>query len=155
MSRSTLPCTDLTTARRWMQHGKLVVVCSDTAQITKISQTTKENAFLTFFVCVPGLPARTHTHTHARTHAHTHTHTHTINIQFALTSAVPRSKRAAAQCAPRHGKEAVIVHLSGVSLPAGRRAAPRRRALQWGSIPCRACHVHCEAGMQPRSVDGS
>ena len=46
--RSTLACTDLTTARRWMQHGKLVVVCSDTAQITKISQTTKENAFSTF-----------------------------------------------------------------------------------------------------------
>ena len=38
-------CTDLTTARRWMQHGKLVVVCSDTAQITKISKTTKENTF--------------------------------------------------------------------------------------------------------------
>jgi hypothetical protein len=44
-----------------MQHGKLVVVCSDPAQITKISQTTKENAFSTFFVCVPGLPTRTHT----------------------------------------------------------------------------------------------
>ena len=102
--RSTLACTDLTTARRWMQHGKLVVVCSDTAQITKISQTTKENAFSTFFVCVPGLPTRTHTHTRAR--AHTHTHTRTINIQFALTSAVPRSNRAAAQCVPRHGKEA-------------------------------------------------
>jgi len=38
-------CTDLTTARRWMQHGKLVVVCSDPAQITKISNTTKENTF--------------------------------------------------------------------------------------------------------------
>ena len=25
VSRSTLPCTDLTTARRWMQHGKLDV----------------------------------------------------------------------------------------------------------------------------------
>ena len=100
--RSTLACTDLTTARRWMQHGKLVVVCSDTAQITKISQTTKENAFSTFFVCVPGLPTRTHTRARARTH----THTRTINIQFALTSAVPRSKRAAAQCVPRHGKEA-------------------------------------------------
>ena len=93
--RSTLSCTDLTTARRWMQHGKLVVVSSDTAQITKISQTTKENAFSTFFVCVPGLPTRTHTHT-----------PHTINIQFASTCAVARSKRAAAQCAPRHGKEA-------------------------------------------------
>ena len=45
VSRSTLPCTDLTTARRWMQHGKLVVVCSDPAQITKISKTTKENTF--------------------------------------------------------------------------------------------------------------
>ena len=43
--RSTLACTDLTTARRWMQHGKLVVVCSDPAQITKISNTTKENTF--------------------------------------------------------------------------------------------------------------
>ena len=52
---------------------KLVVVCSDTAQITKISQTTKENAFSTFFVCVPGLPTRTYTHT--RTHTRTHTHT--------------------------------------------------------------------------------
>ena len=40
-------CTDLTTARRWMQHGKLVVVCSDPAQITKISNTTKENTFAT------------------------------------------------------------------------------------------------------------
>jgi len=29
------------------QHGKLVVVCSDTAQITKISNTTKENTFAT------------------------------------------------------------------------------------------------------------
>ena len=38
-------CTDLTTARRWMQHGKLVVVCSDPTQITKISNTTKENTF--------------------------------------------------------------------------------------------------------------
>jgi hypothetical protein len=28
-----------------MQHGKLVVVCSDTAQIIKISKTTKEKAF--------------------------------------------------------------------------------------------------------------
>ena len=28
-----------------MQHGKLVVVCSDTAQIMKISKTTKENTF--------------------------------------------------------------------------------------------------------------
>ena len=43
--RSTLACTDLTTARRWMQHGKIVDVCSDTAQITKISKTTKENTF--------------------------------------------------------------------------------------------------------------
>ena len=43
--RSTLACTDLTTARRWMQHGKLVVVSSDTAQITKISKTTKVNTF--------------------------------------------------------------------------------------------------------------
>jgi hypothetical protein len=40
-------CTDLTTARRWMQHGKLIVVCSDTAQITKISNTTKENTCAT------------------------------------------------------------------------------------------------------------
>ena len=38
-------CTDLTTVRRWMQHGRLVVVCSDPAQITKISNTTKENTF--------------------------------------------------------------------------------------------------------------
>ena len=37
-------CTDLTTARRWMQHGK-VDVCSDPAQITKISDTKKENTF--------------------------------------------------------------------------------------------------------------
>ena len=43
--RSTLACTDLTTARRWMQHGKLVVVCSDPAQITKISNTAKANTF--------------------------------------------------------------------------------------------------------------
>ena len=28
-----------------VQHGKLVVVCSDPAQITKISNTTKENTF--------------------------------------------------------------------------------------------------------------
>ena len=27
------------------QHGQLVVVCSDSAQITKISNTTKENTF--------------------------------------------------------------------------------------------------------------
>ena len=62
----------------------------------------------------------THTHTHTHTHKHTHTHwseharththtLHTINIQFASTCAVARSKRAAAPCAPRHGKEAVIV----------------------------------------------
>ena len=89
-------CTDLTTARRWMQHGKLVVVCSDTAQITKISQTTKENAFSTFFVCVTGLPTRTHTHTHTRARAHTHTHT--INIQFALTSAVNETAVSHAVC---------------------------------------------------------
>ena len=61
----------------------------------------------------------THTHTHWSEHANTHTHTpHTINIQFASTCAVARSKRAAAPCAPRHGKEAVIVHRFGISLPA-------------------------------------
>ena len=53
---------------------------------------------------------RTRIHTHWSEHANTHTHTpHTINIQFASTCAVARSKRAAAPCAPRHGKEAVIV----------------------------------------------
>ena len=63
--------------------------------------------------------AHTHTHTHWSEHANTHTHTpHTINIQFASTCAVARSKRAAAPCAPRHGKEAVIVHRFGISLPA-------------------------------------
>ena len=71
--RSTLACTDLTTARRWMQNGKLVDVCSDTAQITKISQTTKENAFSTF-LCVRLVYQHAHTHTHARARAHTHTH---------------------------------------------------------------------------------
>ena len=49
--RSTLACTDLTTARRWMQHGKLVVVCSDPAQITKISQKQKKMPFR-LFLCV-------------------------------------------------------------------------------------------------------
>ena len=69
--------------------------------------------------------SNTHTHTHTHTHTlerartHTHTHTpHTINIQFASTCAVAQSKRAAAPCAPRHGKEAVIVHRFGISLPA-------------------------------------
>ena len=66
--------------------------------------------------------SHTHTHTHTHTlseHARTHTHTpHTINIQFASTCAVARSKRAAAPWAPRHGKEAVIVHRFGISLPA-------------------------------------
>jgi hypothetical protein len=52
----------------------------------------------------------THTHTHWSEHARTHTHTpHTINIQFASTCAVAPSKRVAAPCAQRHGKEAVIV----------------------------------------------
>ena len=50
----------------------------------------------------------------AHTHTHTHTHTYTTNIQFALTCAIARSKGAAATCAPRHGKEAVIVHLECV-----------------------------------------
>ena len=75
--------------------------------------------------------SHTHTHTHTHTHIHTHTHTHwsehanththtphTINIQFASTCAVARSKRAAAPCAPHHGMEAVIVHRFGISLPA-------------------------------------
>ncbi len=61
-----------------MQQGKLVDVCSiDTAQITKISQTTKENAFSTFFVWLPGqlgLPTRARAHTHTHTHSLTHTH---------------------------------------------------------------------------------
>ena len=76
---------------------------------------------------------QTHTHTHTQTHTHTHTHTHTVNIQFAQTCAVAWSKRAAAPCAPRHHKEAVIVNLFGVSLPAdgaSHRAAPSGRTLQ-------------------------
>ena len=76
---------------------------------------------------------RTHTHTYTHTHTQTHTHTHTlwsehanththtqqtINIQFASTCAVARSKRAAAPCTPRHGKEGVIVHRFCISLHA-------------------------------------
>jgi hypothetical protein len=82
VSRSALQCTELTAARRWMQQPRLVVVCSDTAQITKISKTTKR-IYVVFSQSM-------YTHTCTHTYTHPHTRTHTLSTPLSRVSSASR-----------------------------------------------------------------